>query len=296
MLISLPPASAYERYNDGCHSCHGAFTGSVSPKDSVFPNDSKHEMHRSSGNMDTTCDLCHTNGDNRNPFIGSSNGTKDNIGVGCVGCHGREEDAGNDTGFAASPGRGAGLRQHHSNRDVTACSGCHSDANPINYTPVGEEVKPQYYGTVDTKANLSCNPVQDSGTNENWTIGDFEGLDNDGDLAYDAVADSDCVLNQPPVSDPNGPYNGTVGVAVNFNGSGSSDNDGTIVNYTWDFGDGDTGTGVAPTHIYGVPDTYTVILTVTDDAGESDAVNTTATIGSAKQSIFLPWLPLLLGE
>ena len=46
----------------------------------------------------------------------------------------------------------------------------------------------------------------------------------------------------------------------------------------------------------GFPDTYTVALTVTDDAGESDAVNTTATIGPAKQPIFLPWLPLLLGE
>ena len=143
---------------------------------------------------------------------------------------------------------------------------------------------------------MPCNPVQDSGTNENWTIGDFEGLDNDGDLAYDVAADSDCVLNQPPVSDPNGPYNGIVGVAVNFNGSGSSDSDGTIDSYTWDFGDGDTGTGVAPTHTYSAPDTYTVTLTVTDDVGESDTVNTTATIGPAKQPIFLPWLPLLLEE
>ncbi len=35
--------------------------------------------------------------------------------------------------------------------------------------------------------------------------------------------------NQAPTADPNGPYTGTVGVAVTFDGSGSTDPDGTIV-------------------------------------------------------------------
>ena len=39
-------------------------------------------------------------------------------------------------------------------------------------------------------------------------------------------------------------------VALNFDGSGSSDPDGTIVAYDWDFGDGTTGTGATPTHTY----------------------------------------------
>ena len=39
-------AEAYERYNDGCQNCHGSFTGSTSPKGSVFPSDDKHTMHR----------------------------------------------------------------------------------------------------------------------------------------------------------------------------------------------------------------------------------------------------------
>ncbi len=202
-LVSLvllgwtPQASAFDRYNSGCQDCHGAFTGSTSPgKGSVFPSNSKHEMHRAAGSMDTNCDLCHTGGDNRNPFIGSSDGTNNNVGVGCTGCHGREEDAGNDL---ISLGRGAGLRQHHTNSGIVTCTGCHDDAFPSNYTPVGEDVKPQYYGTVDTNANISCNPDANSNTNENWTIGDFEGLDNDGDTLYDAVADPDCmVTNTPP--------------------------------------------------------------------------------------------------
>jgi PKD repeat protein len=52
---------------------------------------------------------------------------------------------------------------------------------------------------------------------------------------------------------------------VSFNASGSTDSDGTIVNYAWDFGDGSSGTGKTTTHAYGAAGTYTVTLTVTDN-------------------------------
>ena len=52
-----------------------------------------------------------------------------------------------------------------------------------------------------------------------------------------------------------------------FDGAGSSDADGEIVSYTWEFGDGATATGAAPTHSYDWPGTYSVRLTVTDDDG-----------------------------
>jgi PKD repeat protein len=89
--------------------------------------------------------------------------------------------------------------------------------------------------------------------------------------------------NQPPVSDPNGPYSGTAGVAVSFDGSGSTDPDGSIVAYDWDFGDGNTGTGVTPNHTYAAAGTYNVTLTVTDDSGASDSTGTTAEIVDAPQ-------------
>jgi VCBS repeat-containing protein len=56
-------------------------------------------------------------------------------------------------------------------------------------------------------------------------------------------------------------------VLLLFDGSGSSDVDGTITSYAWDFGDGNFGTGLNPPHTYTAVGNYTVVLTVTDDGG-----------------------------
>jgi hypothetical protein len=201
VFLCATPVSAYPRYyNDAedpgsnCSQCHGAFTDSTSPTGASIPM-GKHELHRSSSYMNTECNLCHTVGDSRNPYTNSSNGTNDNVGYGCSGCHGRLEDAGND---ANSTGYGAGLRQHHWRSGIQTCgmANCHTDADPAAYTPVPESVDPPYYNTVDTLAKLPCNPDAVADTNENWSVGDFEGLDNDGDNVYDTL-DPDCA---PPGS------------------------------------------------------------------------------------------------
>jgi hypothetical protein len=119
---------AYERYSD-CSGCHGSFTGGTSPQGTIFPSNDKHRMHRNSANMGTACELCHRSDDNDNPFIGSSDGTANNPGLGCNGCH----DA-------------AGLRRHHATTGADDCYQCHTPA-----TPPAENVKPPYYGTVDTQ-------------------------------------------------------------------------------------------------------------------------------------------------
>jgi len=84
-------------------------------------------------------------------------------------------------------------------------------------------------------------------------------------------------ITNPPTSDPNGPYSALTYQSITFDGSGSTDN-GTITNYTWDFGDGNTGFGVKPTHSYGNSGIFVVTLTVTDDSGFTDSNTTTANI------------------
>jgi len=71
----------------------------------------------------------------------------------------------------------------------------------------------------------------------------------------------------PPVADAGGPYFGLTYQNITFDGSGSTDSDGFIVNYTWDLGDGTTLYGEQFTHSYTTSGTYNVTLTVKDNDG-----------------------------
>jgi PKD repeat protein len=66
------------------------------------------------------------------------------------------------------------------------------------------------------------------------------------------------------------PASGPAPLAVSFNGSGSSDSDGSIVSYAWNFGDGGSASGAITSHTYNSAGTYTAQLTVTDDDGATD--------------------------
>lgn len=89
--------------------------------------------------------------------------------------------------------------------------------------------------------------------------------------------------NQPPTADAKGPYSGIAGEAIEFDGSASSDADGSIVSYDWNFGDGEVGTGEKPTHIYAEKGTYNVTLTVTDDGDAMDSAVTSVSVDAANQ-------------
>ena len=93
-------------------------------------------------------------------------------------------------------------------------------------------------------------------------------------VAYASTADE----NQPPVA--NAWVIGSEGLAktgwaytdlaVKFTAVGSYDPDGEIVKYVWDFGDNTSKVeGINVSHIYKVPGTYMVLLSVTDDKGAS---------------------------
>lgn len=65
------------------------------------------------------------------------------------------------------------------------------------------------------------------------------------------------------------PGSGASPLTVAFNGSGSSDADGSIKSYQWSFGDGTTATGVSTEQTFTDTANYTVTLQVTDDKGGS---------------------------
>jgi hypothetical protein len=83
-------------------------------------------------------------------------------------------------------------------------------------------------------------------------------------------------VGQPPVASftwqPNSaPTAPKVGQTVTFDASASSDPDGTIASYDWDFGNGAHGTGKFPGTQYLAPGKYAVTLTVTDNDGNKNA-------------------------
>lgn len=68
---------------------------------------------------------------------------------------------------------------------------------------------------------------------------------------------------------------------------GSTDSDGTVASWSWNFGDGTTSTLQSPSHSYAAGGTYSVNLTVTDNAGATGAVSKTVTVSAPASGITL---------
>jgi tRNA uridine 5-carbamoylmethylation protein Kti12 len=84
--------------------------------------------------------------------------------------------------------------------------------------------------------------------------------------------------NEPPIANPNGPYLDAVGIPIMFDGTASSDPDNDPLNFAWDFGDSNTGTGEMPSHSYAIAGIYDVCLTVNDGYVDSEEECTIAVV------------------
>ena len=90
-------------------------------------------------------------------------------------------------------------------------------------------------------------------------------LNNSNEINYAIRA------NDPPV--PNAGGNRLLNESVvEFDASHSSDSDDEIIEYKWDFGDNKTGSGIKIAHVYALPGTYSVTLTVKDASGTKTAI------------------------
>ncbi len=111
--------------------------------------------------------------------------------------------------------------------------------------------------------------------------------------------------NQPPTAVMSAtPRSGLSPLTVTFDGSASSDADGSIVAWSWNFGDGQFGVSAKTAHMYSGPATYTASLTVTDNGGATSTTSTTIVVGgelpqtpfaltaavSGRRSIALAWM------
>ena len=108
------------------------------------------------------------------------------------------------------------------------------------------------------------------------TVTDNQGGTGTQQLTIDVSADSNIA---PGASFSASTVSGVAPLAVSFNGSASSDVDGTIASYAWNFGNGQNGSGATPPAVtYSLPGTYIATLTVTDNKGATGSATKTITV------------------
>ncbi|WP_211748913.1 S8 family serine peptidase [Paenibacillus sp. Marseille-Q4541] len=135
-----------------------------------------------------------------------------------------------------------------------------------NEIPLTETSEGHYVGTYTTSSSLRLDGgvivvrVWDAAGNETEisALGKLY-VTNDGEEPAPPNIDPIAVIQAPNAAQRNR--------EVTFDGTASSDEDGTIVSYSWNFGEGATGSGPSAKHVFTKAGNFTVELTVTDDRG-----------------------------
>jgi PKD repeat protein len=117
----------------------------------------------------------------------------------------------------------------------------------------------------------------------------------DSENLTDTTSASIIIINYPVANFSYSPSYPIVNEVVTFNASASDPDGGTIIEYFWDFGDGNNGTGVVVTHAYTTYGTFVVNLTVTDSEGLSNSLTQEVNVREYPEASFVysPANPLI---
>jgi PKD repeat protein len=128
----------------------------------------------------------------------------------------------------------------------------------------------------DGQSSAAQNPTHTFTAPGNYTV-KLTVTDSAGVTA--SISHTVAVDELPTASFTFSPTAPAAGSAVAFTGAGS-DPDGSIAQYAWDFGDGQSSTAPSPSHTYAAAGTYTVKLIVTDSTGLTGSASHTVTVAS----------------
>lgn len=179
--------------------------------------------------------------------------------------------------------------------------GLYSSANDINELSqtVGSSQSTDGYHAViwDELGNIT--DLNEMVTSANWSLSSATAINDNGDVAgtgtlngiphgfvlmNGTISEPPAIQNEPPkaVASAN-KYRGRAPLTVNFDASNSTDTDGSIVSYAWDFMDGSSSIEVNPSHEFATPDVYLVTLTITDDMGLTDSTQVEIKVRNARK-------------
>ena len=102
--------------------------------------------------------------------------------------------------------------------------------------------------------------------------------------------------NRPPVADAGPDRLVNPGQLVTFSAAASSDPDGSIESFSWDFGDGSSATGQEVGHVYTASGQFDVVLTVVDDQGATATDSALVTVNRAPVASAGPDQTYIVGE
>ena len=171
----------------------------------------------------------------------------------------------------------------------TNTTGCTVNAQFINYTQGGTQF---YWNFGDGASSTQANPTHYYNMPGAY---DVTLVASNGSCVDTLVLNDFINVNYltPSYATPSIPFAGCVGIASTFQA-----NNPNAVNYLWNFGDGNTGTGANPTHVYAQPGSYTIsLITMTADScqeliadfAQMDVYGGEPEVITVNQSCFAPY-------